>query len=42
VLTARRDCYLDDMEANELIEAKREVGRMLGRMIQNPGPFLLA
>jgi four helix bundle protein len=41
VLSARRDGYLDDAEANELIEAKREVGRMLGGMIQNPGPFLL-
>jgi hypothetical protein len=41
VLSARCDGYLDDAEANELIEAKREVGRMLGSTIQNPGAFLL-
>lgn len=41
VLTAKRDGYLDDSEANDLIDAKREVGRMLGSMIQNPRPFLL-
>lgn len=41
LLTALRDGYLTEAEVNELIEVKREVGRMLGSMIQNPGPFLL-
>lgn len=41
LMTALRDGYLAESEANEMIEAKREVGRMLGSMIQNPGPFLL-
>lgn len=41
VLTARRDGYLSESEATEMIEARREVGRMPGSMIQNPGPFLL-
>jgi four helix bundle protein len=41
LLSAHRDGYLNDPEMNELLEAKREVGRMIGAMIQNPSPFLL-
>jgi four helix bundle protein len=41
LLTARRDGYLTEAELVTLTEQKREVGRMLGSMIQNPGPFLL-
>jgi len=41
LMTALRDGYLSELEVNELIDAKREVGRMLGGMIQDPAPFLL-
>ncbi len=41
LLTARRDGYLPEPEFAALLEQKREVGRMLGSLIQNPGPFLL-
>ena len=41
LLTARRDGYLSEAEFTALLEQKREVGRMLGSMIQNPSPFLL-
>ena len=41
LLTARRDGYLTDSELSALLEQKREIGRMLGSMLQNPGPFLL-
>jgi four helix bundle protein len=41
LITANRDGYLSHHEFEELREQKREVGRMLGSMIQNPGPFLL-
>lgn len=41
LLTANGDGYLADDELAELLGAKREVGRMLGSMIQNPQPFLL-
>lgn len=41
LLVARGDGYLNDQEFAELLEAKREIGRMLGSMIQNPAPFLL-
>lgn len=41
LLTARGDGYLTQAERAELTERKHEVGRMLGTMIQNPGPFLL-
>jgi four helix bundle protein len=33
-LPARRDGYLSDAEMNDMLESKREVGRMLGTMIQ--------
>lgn len=41
ILSAHRDGYLEDTEMGQLLESKREVGRMLGSMIQNPQPFLL-
>jgi four helix bundle protein len=41
LLTAKRDGYLTEPEFVNLLEQKREVGRMLGSLIQNPGPFLL-
>jgi four helix bundle protein len=41
LLTAKRDGYLMEAEFGSLLECKREIGRMLGSMIQNPGPFLL-
>lgn len=41
LLTARRDGYLTDPELGACLEQKREIGRMLGSMLQNPGPFLL-
>ena len=41
LLSAKRDGYLTVQEFDELVEAKKDVGRMLGTMRQNPGPFLL-
>ena len=41
LLTARRDGSLTESEFVALLEQKREVGRMVGSLIQNPGPFLL-
>ena len=41
LLTARGDGYLDASDFEALLDAKREIGRMLGSMIQNPTPFLL-
>ena len=41
LLTARRDGYLTEPELVTLTELKREVGRMLGSMIQKPDSFLL-
>jgi four helix bundle protein len=41
LITAKRDGYLTEMEFDILLEQKREIGRMLGSMLQNPGPFLL-
>jgi four helix bundle protein len=41
LLSARRDGYLAETELSEMLEAKKDVGRMLGAMMQNPGPFLL-
>ena len=41
LLTALEDGYLAQMEFVELLELKREAGRMLGGMIHNPKPFLL-
>ena len=39
--SAHRDGYRSDLELSELIEIKREVGKMLVSMIQNPTPFIL-
>lgn len=33
--------YLTQVEFESLLAIKREVGAKLGKMIQNPGPFLL-
>ena len=41
LLTAERDGYITNSECIELVDIKREVGRMLGSMIQSPSPFLL-
>jgi four helix bundle protein len=41
LLTARCDGYLTESELVTMLEQKREVGRMLGSLIQKPGPFLL-
>ena len=41
LLTGRRDGYISESELNGFLEKKREIGRMLGSMLQNPGPFLL-
>lgn len=41
LITAKRDGYLTEIELEALLEQKREIGRMLGSMLQNPGPFLL-
>lgn len=41
LLTAHRDGYLSDPELDGLLALKRKVGAKLGRMIQEPGPFLL-
>ena len=36
------DCgYLNDAEHHELTSVCREIGRLLGSMINNPGPWLL-
>ena len=37
-----KDCgYITDFVHEELVTLNREVGKMLGTMIKNPGPFLL-
>ncbi|MBP6865545.1 MAG: four helix bundle protein [Candidatus Didemnitutus sp.] len=41
LLVAHRDGYLSTTEFEQLLAIKREVGAKLGKMIQNPGPFLL-
>ncbi len=38
LLTAKRDAYITQAEFDTLLEQKREVGRMLGAIIRNPGP----
>ena len=40
-LTAHRDGYLSDAEFSSLLNEKKEIGKMLGSMLQPPGPFLL-
>lgn len=41
LLTAHRDGYLSTTDLESLLTLKRQVGAKLGKMIQNPGPFLL-
>ena len=41
LLTAHGDGYLTTEEFSSMLEEKREIGRMLGTMLQNPAPFLL-
>lgn len=41
LITAHRDGYLSATDYDELVILKREVGAKLGKMLQNPGPFLL-
>jgi four helix bundle protein len=41
LITAFEDGYLSEREFEDLLDQKREVGRMLGSMIQNPAPFLI-
>ena len=41
LLTAQGDGYLTPEEFASMLEEKREIGRMLGTMLQNPAPFLL-
>ena len=37
------DCkYITSEQHSELVACCQEIGRMLGRMMKNPGPFLLA
>jgi four helix bundle protein len=37
-----RDCkYIDEETVSDLIEKNREIGKMLGSMINNPTPFLI-
>ena len=40
LLTAHGDGYLTTEEFSSMLEEKREIGRMLGTMLQNPAPFL--
>ena len=42
LITAHGDGYLSESDFAALLEPKREIGRMLGSMIQNPTPFLLS
>ena len=38
-----KDCkYITNEEHSELTDLCREVGRMLGSMLSNPGPFLIS
>jgi len=41
LITAYGDGYLSKEEFDHLLDQKREIGRMLGAMIQSPAPFLL-
>jgi four helix bundle protein len=38
-----RDCgYISQTQHSELSQLNTEIGRMLGKMIQNPAPFLIS
>ncbi|MBI5422615.1 MAG: four helix bundle protein [Opitutae bacterium] len=41
LITAHRDGYLTSSDFAALLAIKREVGARIGKMIQNPAPFLL-
>jgi four helix bundle protein len=41
LLTAHRDGYLHDSDFANLMEAKREIGRLMGTIIEKPAPYLL-
>jgi four helix bundle protein len=41
LLTAHRDGYLSGGDLEILLAMKRQVGAKIGKMIQNPGPFLI-
>jgi four helix bundle protein len=41
LLSSKRDGYLSDAEFADLVGIKRDVGKMLGAMMQRPAPFLL-
>ena len=40
--SACRDGYVSETQSKALVDSKREVGRMVGSMKQNPYPFLIA
>jgi four helix bundle protein len=41
LICAQDSKYISEKQFTELVLAKQETGRMLGRMLLNPGPFLL-
>ena len=41
LLSAHHDGYMTDPDLTELVNAKREIGSLLGRMLLNPKPILL-
>ncbi len=41
LLSAHRDGYLNERELEKFLTSKREIGRMLGAMIQTPERFLI-
>jgi four helix bundle protein len=41
LLNAHRDGYLNASELVDLIEAKREIGRLIGTILEKPTPYLL-
>src|SRR5471030_1145849 len=41
LICAHDSKYISEKQFTELVLAKQETGRMLGRMLLNPGPFLL-
>lgn len=41
LITAHRDGYLSEVELADLTGRKKQIGRMLGAMIQDPTSFLL-
>jgi four helix bundle protein len=41
LITAHRDGYLSDSELAGLVTSKREIGRLIGTIIEKPTPYLL-